>query len=96
MDWFVYMLLCSDGSLYSGRATDVLKKFEAHSRGKASSYTKARLPVKLMYSSGKMTKKQAKRELIRIRALSSASKVKLAAGWHSTHKEGDFRLPPED
>lgn len=47
--WFVYILKCADGSLYTGIAKDLAKRLERHLEGKASRYTRARLPVALVY-----------------------------------------------
>lgn len=47
--WFVYMLRCADGSLYTGIAKDVTRRCEQHNGGTASRYTRSRLPVELIY-----------------------------------------------
>lgn len=47
--WFVYILRCADGSLYTGIAKDVDRRFEQHNAGTASRYTRSRLPVRLEY-----------------------------------------------
>jgi peptidyl-prolyl cis-trans isomerase B (cyclophilin B) len=44
---FVYILRCADGSLYTGWTTDLAKRMSAHMRGRASKYTRSRLPVQL-------------------------------------------------
>lgn len=46
---FVYMLRCADGSLYTGWTTDLKKRIETHNSGKGAKYTRARLPVELVY-----------------------------------------------
>lgn len=46
---FVYILRCGDNSLYTGYTTDVEKRLEVHNSGKGAKYTRARLPVKLVY-----------------------------------------------
>ncbi len=46
---FVYILRCVDNSLYTGYTTDVEKRLEVHNSGKGAKYTRARLPVKLVY-----------------------------------------------
>ena len=46
--WRVYLLRCSDGSLYCGATTDMSRRFEQHQAGKASKYTRSRLPVELV------------------------------------------------
>ena len=47
--WFVYILRCADGSLYTGIAKDVDRRLEQHNAGTASRYTRSRLPVTLEY-----------------------------------------------
>lgn len=47
---FVYMLRCADGTLYTGWTVSLEDRLAAHNRGRASRYTRARLPVKLVYS----------------------------------------------
>ena len=91
-NWSVYILLCSDGSLYTGCTTDVMRRFGQHSRGKGAKYTKSRLPVKLMYSTEGFTHSTALKEEYRIKQLKRAEKVRLADHWHATHKEGNFQL----
>ena len=46
---YVYLLRCSDGSLYCGWTTDPAARVEAHNRGKGAKYTRSRLPVELVY-----------------------------------------------
>ena len=47
--WFVYVLRCADGSLYTGITKDVKRRCQQHNAGTASRYTRSRLPVKLAY-----------------------------------------------
>nr|MBP9865569.1 GIY-YIG nuclease family protein [Candidatus Omnitrophota bacterium] len=47
--WFLYMLRCADASLYTGIAKDIDKRFKVHSSGKGARYTRARLPVEIVY-----------------------------------------------
>lgn len=49
-DWFVYMLRCSDNSLYTGITTDVERRVKEHNEAKAGAkYTRAKRPVELVY-----------------------------------------------
>ena len=48
--FFVYMVRCADGTLYTGLARDPRKRVDVHNSGKGSKYTRARLPVSLVYS----------------------------------------------
>jgi predicted GIY-YIG superfamily endonuclease len=78
--WLVYLLRCSDGSLYTGITNDLPKRLKAHAAGRASRYTRSRLPVKLAYSEPQQSKSAAlKRELV-IKRLRRAEKDKLVAG----------------
>jgi len=50
MSWFVYMLRCSDNSLYTGITTDVERRFAEHIIGKTGAkYTRARKPIMIVY-----------------------------------------------
>lgn len=63
--WLVYMLRCGDGSLYTGITNDLSKRLQAHGDGEASRYTRARLPVALVYLESAANRSAAiKRELL--------------------------------
>lgn len=47
--WFLYMLKCADTTLYTGVAKDIEKRFKVHSLGKGARYTRARLPLEVVY-----------------------------------------------
>jgi predicted GIY-YIG superfamily endonuclease len=47
--WFVYMVKCVDGSLYTGIAKDVCRRCQQHNAGTASRYTRSRLPVVVVF-----------------------------------------------
>ena len=60
---FAYMVRCKDNTIYSGYAVDPYKREEVHNKGKGAKYTRARLPVKLVYFEEFYDKKDAlKRE----------------------------------
>jgi putative endonuclease len=75
---FVYMLRCKDGSLYTGIARDLEKRLAQHHAGRASRYTRSRLPVVLAWSCEVETWSDALREEIRIKGLPKAGKEALA------------------
>jgi putative endonuclease len=61
--WLVYLLRCRDGSLYTGITNDLPKRLKAHAAGRASRYTRSRLPVRLAYSEPQRSRSNAlKRE----------------------------------
>ncbi|MDH4037964.1 MAG: GIY-YIG nuclease family protein, partial [Candidatus Krumholzibacteria bacterium] len=47
--WFVYILRCSDRTLYTGVTNDTDKRVADHNAGRGARYTRARLPVRLVY-----------------------------------------------
>lgn len=79
--WWVYMIRCGDGSLYTGIATDVERRFSEHEgQGpKSAKYVRGRLPLKIVYRAEVGSRSEASKEEIRIKALSVAAKRKLIA-----------------
>ena len=47
--WYLYILRCGDGTLYTGITTDVEKRLEQHRTGKGAKYTRGRSPLELVY-----------------------------------------------
>ena len=47
--WYLYILRCGDGTLYTGITTDVEKRLEAHRSGQGAKYTRGRAPLELVY-----------------------------------------------
>jgi predicted GIY-YIG superfamily endonuclease len=74
---FIYILRCGDGSLYTGIAKDVERRLAQHLAGRASRYTRARLPVRLVWRRDVRSWSLALREEIRIKALRKAEKEAL-------------------
>jgi putative endonuclease len=74
---FVYLLRCSDDSLYCGWAADVSKRVAEHQAGRASRYTRSRLPVELAWSTEVQTRSDALREEARIKRLPRSEKLRL-------------------
>jgi len=61
--YFVYILLCQGGSLYTGIAKDPEKRFREHKAGKGGAYTRSHKPLRIVYTERKRTKSAAlKRE----------------------------------
>jgi putative endonuclease len=76
---FVYILRCGDGSLYTGIAKDLQARIRQHQEGRASRYTRAHLPVTLVWSRTLATWGEALREERRIKKLRRAGKEALLA-----------------
>ncbi len=78
MTWFVYMVRCSDDSLYTGVATDVERRVQEHNgvfKNKGAKYTKARRPVELVYKKRKKNRSYAQKEEAVLKALSRTEKL---------------------
>jgi putative endonuclease len=76
---FVYLLRCSDGSLYCGWTVDLERRLAEHLSGRASRYTRARLPVEIAWSAAMASRSDAMREEARIKRLPRVEKLRLAA-----------------
>lgn len=77
--WFVYILRCADGSLYTGVSTDVLRRVAEHNAGVpvGARYTHARRPVVLVFQESAADRSAALRREKAIKACSRAEKLAL-------------------
>ncbi len=75
--WFVYLLRCTDGTLYTGIAKDVSRRCQQHNAGSASRYTRSRLPVVVVYQERHASRSLALRREAAIKALSRRQKMSL-------------------
>lgn len=76
----VYILRCGDGTLYTGCTNDLPRRLKTHQSGKGAKYTRARLPVELVYQEPAPDKSQALRREAAIKRLSRAEKLALMGG----------------
>lgn len=74
---YVYILECSDKTLYTGWTNDINKRIERHNSGKGAKYTRGRLPVKLIYFELLDNKSLALKREIEIKKLSKKDKLLL-------------------
>jgi putative endonuclease len=74
---YVYLLRCAGGSFYTGWTLDLAARLAAHQAGKASRYTRARLPVSLDYWEELPTESAARRREPQLKRLSHAAKERL-------------------
>ncbi len=77
--WFVYIVRCNDGALYTGIATNVRRRIEQHSKsdGKGSKYLRGKGPLQLVFVSEKESRGQALRVESQMKKLSKAEKEAL-------------------
>jgi len=87
--WHVYLLECADGTLYCGITNDITKRLASHQAGRASRYTRARLPVRLLWVERHATRGDALRRELEVKALPRERKLALSAAFSP-----ERRLPP--
>ena len=75
--FFVYILRCSDNTLYTGWTTDLNRRLKCHNSGKGAKYTRCRLPVKIVYFENLPDKSSALKRECEIKKLSRAKKLLL-------------------
>jgi putative endonuclease len=80
MAWFLYLLECSDGSVYTGIATDVQARFDKHLSGAGARYTRSRKPVRVLASFELADRSSASRAEYWVKRLAPSEKRVLAAG----------------
>ena len=79
MGYWVYLLRCGDGSLYTGCTNDLARRLRAHQSGRGAKYTRSRLPVELVYREEAADRSAALRREAAIKRLTRAEKLALAA-----------------
>ena len=79
--YFVYILRCGDGSLYTGSTNDVERRLKAHRSGQGAKYTRSRLPVELVYREELADRSAALRREAAITRLSRPEKLTLVKAW---------------
>jgi putative endonuclease len=80
--WWVYILRCADGTLYTGITTDPAGRVRRHNAGTASRYTRSRRPVKLAYREPRPDRSTALRREAAIKKLSRPQKLALIRAAH--------------
>lgn len=78
--WFLYLVECRDGSLYTGITNDLERRVREHNDGSASRYTRSRRPVRLRYSERCENRSAALMRELAVRLLSPKEKWALIAG----------------
>ncbi|MFH0763409.1 MAG: GIY-YIG nuclease family protein [Candidatus Omnitrophota bacterium] len=76
-NWILYIIECHDRSLYTGITTDLEKRIKRHNQGRATKYTRARRPVKLVHSEIVNSESLARKREAEIKSLSRQDKIKL-------------------
>jgi len=75
--WFIYILQCADGSLYTGITTDPKRRFKEHLSGKGGNYTRSHKPVKQVYQETVETRSEALKREFEIKSWSRKKKISI-------------------
>lgn len=77
LNWCVYIILCSDDSLYTGITTDRERRFTQHAEGRGAKYFRGRSPRQIVYLEQGLSRSSAARREVQIKSLSRAEKLNL-------------------
>lgn len=76
--YFVYLLECKDGTVYTGITTDIKRRLAEHKKGTGSRYTRARKVKRLLYSEGQKDRSSASKREAEIKKMSRLEKIRLS------------------
>ncbi|MDQ6983012.1 MAG: GIY-YIG nuclease family protein [Mariprofundus sp.] len=74
MDWFLYMVRCRNGQIYTGISTNVERRFAEHQAGKGAKYLRGKSPLKLVYQKKIGSHSEALKEEIVMKNMSKSDK----------------------
>jgi putative endonuclease len=77
MNWSVYIILCTDDTLYTGISIDVYKRYQQHANGKGAKYFRGRQPKQLIYLESGHNRSSATKREISLKKLSREDKFKV-------------------
>jgi len=79
MNWYVYIIICSDHSLYTGITTDPERRFRQHASGTGAKYFRGRSPVRIVYLEGGHSRSSAGSRELEIKRMTRGDKSALVA-----------------
>lgn len=100
MNWQVYIILCSDNTLYTGITTELQRRFCQHASGKGAKYFRGRQPLQVVYQESGHTRSSAGRREVTIKNLARTEKLALISSLtNETRRQepdsnADCRLKP--
>ena len=74
MNWLVYMVECSDNSIYTGITNNLEERLKKHQSGNGAKYLRGRLPIKLVYKENFINRSEATKREIYIKKMSKKEK----------------------
>ncbi|WP_198246731.1 GIY-YIG nuclease family protein [methane-oxidizing endosymbiont of Gigantopelta aegis] len=85
MEWSVYMILCSDGTLYTGISNNVARRFKQHQNGQGAKYFRGRKPEKIVYQESGLDRAAALKRESAIKKLDRRGKWRLLKQAEESH-----------
>lgn len=76
--WYLYLIECTDGSIYTGITVDVAARYAAHCQGIGARYTRSHVPLKLLGFESHPDRSTASQAEYRIKRMTAADKRRLA------------------
>jgi len=95
MAWYLYLLECENGSIYTGIAVNVEERFQKHRNGKGARYTRANPPKKILAKLKFRNRSLASKAEYATKCLSAEEKRRLCAAWQSKEKKKKIQLKPK-
>jgi putative endonuclease len=83
-NWKVYLILCSDGTLYAGITTDMERRFQQHASGKGAKYFRGRRPERVVYLENNHNRSSASKREAQIKEMNRAQKDRLVSVYSAT------------
>ena len=93
MNWLVYIILCTDDTLYTGITTDLQRRLAQHASGRGAKYFRGRQPLRIVYQESGHSRGSASRRELEIKALARTEKLILIASF-SQAAEGRTKSDP--
>ena len=81
MNWQVYIILCSDDSLYTGITTDMARRLRQHASGLGAKYFRGRQPEKIVYLEDGHSRSSASKREAEIKSMGRGDKLVLVSAW---------------
>ncbi|ODV42398.1 hypothetical protein AWV79_27465 [Cupriavidus sp. UYMMa02A] len=85
--WYLYLLECTGGSIYTGITTDVARRFAQHQAGKGAKYTRSRMPLRVLGQISFPSKSEALKAEFATKRMSSAQKIAFCAALETHRSE---------
>lgn len=93
MSYYVYLLRCCDDSLYTGWTRDIAARVKTHNAGTGAKYTRARLPVVLVYHEELADRRQALQREYALRNLKRSEKLALVSTYQKSLQQDEIASP---